>query len=260
MIIANFNPAQLRALNTMTKYPSIETFHAMGERGRLLEQHVVPREPVSVTEKIDGTNARIVLAGGQFLIGSREEWLTFSGDLVRNPQLGIVDTLLGLARDLLKDGHGTGTGMIVLYGEVYGGKLNHASSYTAAGELGFRLFDAFIASDLEVSAQLQRPLGDIAAWRDAGAQPFLHQRDLDELAGFMRLEQVPTLGTWTLPEKGVSVREMGDILAASIDTTLAPLDGEPGPAEGVVIRTPDRRWIRKVRFEDYRRTLAPGRK
>ncbi|MFI7515873.1 hypothetical protein ACIBVK_20520 [Micromonospora echinofusca] len=59
------------------------------------------RGPVTLTEKVDGTNARIVgLPGGAYLIGSREELLYARGDLIGNPALGIVDALRDVAERL----------------------------------------------------------------------------------------------------------------------------------------------------------------
>jgi hypothetical protein len=75
----------LRRLNSATKYPSIPTYHRLGEKGRLQEDVLTPfpldpSTEYEITEKIDGTNTRIVLAPSseEYLIGSREEWLTYS--------------------------------------------------------------------------------------------------------------------------------------------------------------------------------------
>src|ERR1051326_571600 len=71
----------LARLNSATQYPSILTYHALGERGRLTEDRTtdfstVNPDDVEVTEKIDGTNARIIIPPrrmGGALIGSRTE-------------------------------------------------------------------------------------------------------------------------------------------------------------------------------------------
>ncbi len=52
-------------LNTATKYPSILTYHNLGEKGSLVESHVEDKvfesfDECYITEKIDGTNARII--------------------------------------------------------------------------------------------------------------------------------------------------------------------------------------------------------
>src|SRR6188768_1972097 len=78
------NPELLAALNTATKYPSIPTYHKFGEKGRLTEElNVIFKGAVIGTEKIDGTNTRIILPpGNDYIIGSREELLFSGGDLL----------------------------------------------------------------------------------------------------------------------------------------------------------------------------------
>lgn len=65
--------ASLRAVNSMTKYPSIPTYHALDTKnGCLLGETVPLAGPVILTEKVDGTNARIIaLPDGSWIIGSR---------------------------------------------------------------------------------------------------------------------------------------------------------------------------------------------
>src|SRR5687767_1954189 len=91
----NVRTADLKAINSMTKYPSIPTYHALDPRdGSLLEETIPFSGMVIGTEKIDGTNSRIILLpDGTYLLGSREELLYARGDLIGNPALGIVDAL-----------------------------------------------------------------------------------------------------------------------------------------------------------------------
>lgn len=67
----------LSALNSLTKYPSIPTYHDLDPaNGSLLNTTVAYTGPVIGTEKIDGTNSRIVsLPDGTYILGSREEFL-----------------------------------------------------------------------------------------------------------------------------------------------------------------------------------------
>lgn len=67
----------------------------------MLEECIEFNGPVTLTEKVDGTNSRIiVLPDGSYLIGSREELLYARGDLIGNPALGIVDALRDVAENL----------------------------------------------------------------------------------------------------------------------------------------------------------------
>ena len=131
---ADLSPDRLAGLNSLTKYPSIPTYHPL-ERGRPTAfpdgSEPFPG-PVVLTEKVGGTNARVcVPPGGGYLVGSRSEWLTARGDVVANPATGIVGAVRGLAERLCDrpDPHAVRT----YYGEVYGGAINGAGGEYAGG-------------------------------------------------------------------------------------------------------------------------------
>src|SRR4051794_37648825 len=89
----------LAKLNSLTKYPSIPTYHAMGEKGRLSESVLVRFEGDCIaTEKIDGTNARLICTPEGVVAGSREDLLWATGDLIHNPAMGIVAAVREQAR------------------------------------------------------------------------------------------------------------------------------------------------------------------
>ena len=164
--------ADLGALNSMTKYPSIPTYHTLDPKnGSLVEGETVPfTGPVLGTEKVDGTNARIIsLPDGNFLLGSREELLYAKGDLIGNPAQGIVAALREVAEGLAPV---DGDVVRVHFLEVYGGKVTAASKqYTGDKAVGFRLFDVAVIDDYR--AVLAKDTAAISAWRDAGGQPWL---------------------------------------------------------------------------------------
>jgi len=60
---------------------------------------------VLVTEKVDGCNGRIIILPDGYLIGSREELLHASGDLIFNSDCGIVETLRPVADKTFKDAY-----------------------------------------------------------------------------------------------------------------------------------------------------------
>ncbi|WP_197999772.1 RNA ligase family protein [Gimesia chilikensis] len=124
----------LTKLNSATKYPSIPTYHALGERGALLAETVdFNGEPLIATEKVDGTNSRIILMpNGCYLIGSREELLHARGDLIHNPALGIVETLKPTADRIVETVSTPADVITVVYLETYGGKTTAAAKqYTS---------------------------------------------------------------------------------------------------------------------------------
>ncbi|MFE2020192.1 RNA ligase family protein [Streptomyces sp. NPDC059499] len=239
----------LAALNSATKYPSIPTYHVLGERGALTEDATPFVGDVVLTEKIDGTNARIIqLPGGDWLIGSREELLAARGDRVTNPALGIVGALRTVA-----EGLSARDGINVFYLEVYGAKVGAAAKqYTGTGQVGYRLFDVATVPP-EV---LDRPVERISAWREGGGQSFLTEEALTVAAGVEGIALTPRLDVIAPGSLPTGVDGMSAWLDASWPRTRVALDGRAaGRAEGVVLRTTDRSVIAKARFEDYARTL-----
>lgn len=245
----------LRVINSMTKYPSIPTYHTLDPRnGGLVEEAVPFTGTVVATEKVDGTNGRIVLLpDGSYLLGSREELLYARGDLIGNPALGIVDALRPVADALV--GNEGGDRIVVYYLEVYGGKVTAASKqYTAAGRVGFRLFDVV---DVDDHADLlgwnpQR----IAGWREGGGQRFRDEKALAEAAASNGLELTPRLFETDATDLPTGIEATKALLDERLPATLAGLDDGPsGRAEGIVLRTTTRSVIAKARFQDYERTL-----
>ncbi|MDD5651053.1 MAG: RNA ligase family protein [Candidatus Nanoarchaeia archaeon] len=255
----NMRAFDLKKINSATKYPSILTYHALGDRGCLKEEvlvHFSTDDEVFLSEKIDGTNARIILfPKGMYLIGSREELLYGFGDWIHNTTLDIVDTIKAVADnarriywDQLEQA------VFVLFGEVYGGKAGTAKNYTKTGKLGFRLFDVMMTTAKEFEDLLDLPVDKIAAWRDNGGQNFACVRTIASVAADIGCLTVPSI-IGTCPPQ--SVQETYDWLKNILPgTTNALLENDAlGKPEGVVIRTEQRSKIAKIRFEDYERTL-----
>jgi hypothetical protein len=241
----------LRALNSLTKYPSISTYHALGEKGRLTEDRMPLSGRVIAREKIDGTNARILLTPDGYYLGSREELLHFQGDRIWNPALGIVEALRPIAEVLQRPNAAS----VVFYGEVYGGNVTPASKqYTGQRAVGFRLFDVATLPDWR--ERIEQPPEQIAAWREGGGQAFLHEDDLRIMADRSDLALCPPVydgDASAIPTEHAAVLAW---LREHIRDSLARLDESGGgKPEGVVIRTADRKTTVKVRYEDYERTL-----
>jgi len=243
----------LRKVNSLTKYPSIETFHHL-EAGILTDEaDPIPQREIYASEKIDGTNTRIIcFPDGRYLIGSREEFLHFRCDLLFLPALGIVEAVRPVAERLADRCWDLVT---VFFGETYGGRIQSARSYTASEQFGFRLCDALMLTETELQSLSNRSNEEIARWRDGGGQRFLSVIELRALAEATSLELVPH--AWKGPASALptSLTGMAEFLAAQAPATRCRLDAGDGRAEGLVLRTADRSWIRKVRFEDYERTF-----
>lgn len=248
----NTRTTDLRRLNSATKYPSIPTYHALGEKGRLLVEHVdFSGETILLTEKVDGTNSRIILMpDGCYLIGSREELLHAKGDLVHNPAMGIVDALRPLAEQLPAALSSDSDVVTTIYVETYGGKTTAAAKqYTGQRRIGFRLFDI---SRVPVS-QLDSPVEQISTWRESGGQSFVTETQLAQFARDAGVELTPRIECHSpLP---VVISETHEWLKSHLSSTQVALDEQAGgKPEGLVVRIADRKRIAKIRFEDYQRS------
>lgn len=247
--------ADLGALNSMTKYPSIPTYHTLDPKnGNLIDGETVAfAGAVLGTEKVDGTNARIIsLPDGSFILGSREELLYARGDLIGNPAQGIVAALRDVAATLAPV---DGDVVRVHFLEVYGGKVTAASKqYTGSKTVGFRLFDlAVIADHLAIMA---RDPASISTWRDSGGQPFVAEDELSAAAARDGFELTPRLFELSGGELPTELDKTRAFLAERLPATLSALDADAGgQPEGIVLRSPDRAVIAKARFQDYDRTL-----
>jgi hypothetical protein len=248
----------LATLNSLTKYPSIPTYHPVGDRGVL--QDVPPvrfHGTVDLTEKIDGANARVIsLPDGTVIVGSREELLHARGDLIHNTKLGIVDTLrdldvIELAADL------TGDSILVVFGEVYGHSIGPGKRYSGGTtRTGFRVFDvAYVPVD-----HLTWEVEHAASWRQHGGQKWFSEVAIDSVARDLGVERVPGLGSVAVEKLPRDVSETHTWLGAQVSASRAVLrvrSGDRVAAEGVVIRGFDAdggRLLAKARFEDYVRT------
>ncbi len=212
----------------------------------------LPATELVVTEKLDGTNARIVcFSDGSFVIGSRAELLHARGDVVHNPAMGIVDAVRAIAVRFADANAGKGT-VVTLYGEVFGGKTTGSKAYGTS--VGFRLFDAISTSEASFEARLGDSPEALAYWRDGGGQAFVDEAALAVHATTAGVELAPRLAAEALPTAIEATHRW--LQAVLPGATHAPLEGErKGKPEGAVVRTRDRSAIAKLRFEDYERTL-----
>jgi hypothetical protein len=246
-------------INTVTKYPSIPTYHAIGEKGRLtesLQATFEDDEVIFVTEKIDGTNARVILINDYFLIGSREELLYARNDLIGNPALGIVSALSDIAISLLRNHLATMkyNHITVYYFEVFGGKVSaNSKQYTGEQKVSFRCFDV---ADIDLNPIASMPIQKLAGWRESQES---YQRYRGVVTPYIDI--VPYITTIPGNEMPKTIRRTNDWLKGILPTTNVLLDGKGGGRpEGVVIRNKDRSKIAKIRFEDYQRTLGKEEK
>ncbi|WP_409346731.1 RNA ligase family protein [Paenibacillus sp. MBLB4367] len=254
----------LKKMNSLTKYPSILTYHQLGERGRLTEElselkGFSESADIYIYEKIDGENARIVLFKNDdneidYLIGSREELLFAKGDRIGNPYGNIAEFLKPIA-DRIADRliPEADWALTVIYQESYGGKTKAAKNYTESKTQGYKVFDVFSLDQDEWNRLLELPQEKIAEWRDHGNQPFYDEHKKRSFVDRMDLEYAPLLAKGSGSEFPVTLEGTFAFLS-KFESTQAGLDST-GKSEGIIVRTFDRKPIRKIRFEDYERTF-----
>ena len=250
--------ADLTALNSLTKYPSIPTYHTLDPaNGGLLDETVPFTGTVIGTEKVDGTNSRIIsLPDGNYLLGSREELLYAKGDLIGNPAQGIVAALREFADALAPV---TDDVIRVHYVETYGGKVTAASKqYTGSRAVGFRLFDVAVLSDH--ATLLALPAQQISTWRETGGQQYRVRKGPDHDRRTRRPHPHPS------PVQHRRHRTTG---RPGQDPRLPRRTPAPHPqrarrwrgrrGRGHRAAHADRTTIAKARFQDYDRTLRRRR-
>lgn len=101
----------------------------------------VPGEEVIATEKLHGTNQRTGLIDGEWMAGSRELRRMPTGKPESN--LYWFPSTLPSVRRMLEFVAGKGQKHIVLYGEVFGSKIQ-SLTYGHVGTLGFAAFDLWM--------------------------------------------------------------------------------------------------------------------
>ncbi len=239
-------------INSLTKYPSILTLHKFGERGRLTNDVTtdIIGEKMFATEKIDGTNVRIVCLGDEYLIGSREHILHYHTDFYFDTAQGIVEGVRELKVKIPQT-----TDLTVIYGELFGGKMSSNAKQYGTDKIGFRVFDIAVFLDLSI---LDMELEDISKWRETETtdgiiygQNFLNSEELSVYAS--QFDIVPSVH---FEISDLSHRTILDSLKKCLPKTLVALsDSALMRPEGVILRNANRSKIIKLRFEEYERTL-----
>jgi hypothetical protein len=122
---------------------------------------------------------------------------------------------------------------------------------------GWKAIQVFIDNFEELLAW---PADQIARWRDNGGQQYV---DADRLPGLVKdagFETVPALFDLDAAQLPTTVEDTNRFLLGFERSRCTLDDGAEGVPEGVVVRTPDRKAIAKIRREDYERTLKRRKK
>lgn len=254
---------EARKLNTITKYPSILTYHELGKKGTVIEEltsqyyECLDEEELEGTEKVDGTGSRIIICGQDYLIGTREEFIYAKGDRIKNDQLNILKNCIPIAERLVNEYNFNKTKLFAIYGETYGENIGRNYKNYGTKESSFKVFDMWSMKIGEVKELLKIDLEKLATWREHGNQPYFKIDKLKEYCKTLKLEKTPVLFTIKKKELPISIEDMYKFLSQFKETKVG-LDCT-GKSEGFVVRSSDRKYIKKIRFEEYEKTLKIGR-
>lgn len=241
-------------INTLTKYPSILTLHKFGERGRFTNDITtnIEGEIMYASEKIDGTNVRIVCYGDDFLIGSRNNILHYSKDFYWDETMGIVEQFYKKKLPTLVTNK-----LTIIFGELFGGKISSNSKNYGKEDHGFRVFDVAEIQDLSI---LEKSITEISAWRESPKDSSIDDT-LIYGQGFAELDTLKAYGFNLVPQLKFELPNLEhQTILNSLEqyiskTNVALTKTAKEGTEGVVLRNKTRTKIVKLRFEDYRRTL-----
>lgn len=241
-------------INTLTKYPSILTLHKFGERGKFTDDFTtdISSETLYASEKIDGTNVRIVCFGNEFLVGSRNNILHYSEDYYWDEAQSIVEQFYALKMPTLST-----TKLTIIFGELFGGKVSANSKDYGKDKHGFRVFDVAEISDLSI---LEKSIDEISAWRESSKDSAVDE-SLVYGQEFKTLDELKAFGFDLVPQIPFELTDFNhETILAALEkylpaTNVALSESAKLGTEGVVLRNNDRSKIVKLRFEDYIRTL-----
>lgn len=241
----------LNKVNSMTKYPSILTYHAMGDKGVLTDTIQVPFSGTVVgSEKVDGSNTRIIACpDGSVIVGSREELLWEKDDLISNPSMGIVDAVKEIV--LNKNWESPEGRFMVWFLETFGKNIgSNAKNYTKQNKVGLRLFDIATIEEHVLNMSVET----IARWREDGGQEYFHSEYLPEMGENIGVEVVPSLFEMEARLLPITIEKTHEFLL-EYDCRAKLDESGLGVPEGIVVRSFDRKFIAKMRREDYGRTM-----
>ena len=258
----------LDKVNSLTKYPSILTYHEIYQ-GSVLEtltnNEQFPSDAIlEMTEKVDGINSRMIYLDGDFILGERKKIVFAKDDRINNSS--IISPMLYELSNFIQNGfddkNEEKSMLTVIYGESYGYNIASKKQYVInSNKRKYRVFDVIQMPIEEVHKILAMDISQIALWRDHMNQPFLDTAKLGDFCKNFAVDRTPIIKEIKGSEIPVDCREtfawMQSFSKSQSVLDIPTEDVIPNQkyarAEGVILRTKDRSMIRKLRFEDYQK-------
>ena len=247
-----------KRVSTLTKYPSILTYHNFSDTGiglapSLVENKLFPaEEDCFVTEKIDGANSRIIVFNHDYIIGSRDLFLYAKGDRYGDPALNIVNTIKNCADKMVEILEQQDEFLYVIYGETYGGSINSSKNYTIDKTYSYCMFDIAALPLTTAETILNYGIESLLSWREYKNTHWKTTDELKKLADECQTNIVPYLEVMKGKDMPITLKDTYNWLKQYYDTRAGI--NNIGKSEGVVARTGNRSLIRKIRFNDYEKT------
>ena len=259
-------------INSLTEYPSILTYHKLGDKGSLLnelyeENRFKKDDILEITEKIDGTNMRLILTNDDYLVATRSKIIHAKNDrIITDPNVNVVvDSCDYLIKTFANDT--TSDCVLIVFGEAYGYNICEGSNvYCSIDNITsrkFRVFDVRCIPCIEFEKLLEKDIQDISRWKSYSNEYWYDYNVLDAFCEQFQLERTPVLTR--INEKDLPtgfdatykwMKQFSNSQAV-IGIPDDEVDYSPkfGKSEGVVIRNLDRSVVSKLRFEDCERTI-----
>lgn len=184
------------------KYPKIQTLFDRGEKSegyKVIEgKYRLPEfemlDKWEVTEKVDGTNIRVIyetidevvgMAGMNTIVQPKGKRVRFAG---RKEKSQIPTPLLNFLKEtftveVLEKAFPRaliGNNTVTVFGEGYGAGINGGGSYRTGNDHSFRTFDVYVEDP-------DHPMG---GW-------WLESENIKDIASKLGIETVPIFGMWT---------------------------------------------------------------
>ena len=243
----------LKKINTLFKYPSIETYHHLDPKGKyiinkLTASNVLFSE-LEISEKIDGMNIRIIMYKNDYIIGSRNNLIHYSDHSQVDRYGYIIEEKINNYLQSYKDD------VTVIFGELFGAEIQNGKSRYADGKLkqyDFRIFDAYSINYDQLNELLSQSIDKLSSWREHNNQPWYTSEQLNQLATIV-VPRVPFIKV--VDSMPIDANETYEWLKEFKDSHVCQTSEGTTKlfkrAEGVVIRNKDRSYIKKLRIDEY---------
>jgi hypothetical protein len=219
----------------MSEYHKIETLYERDEHFKIGPDLVLRNRVYDTlktwrwTEKIDGTNIRVIWQGSKLSFGGKTDNASIPADLVKWLYENVTPEKLAAC---FPDG-----GDVVIYGEGYGAGIQRGGLYGPTKKL--IVFDVFVIdTDIEHTR--------MGGW-------WLNDENMRDVAGKLGLDAVPYLGEMTLEDATDKVRAG---FRSSFNGGLAQAEGMVGRPIETLFDKKGHRLIVKLKTKDFARTPA----